>query len=253
MQGIPFANEKSYSKEDLFMRGMSGNPTHKIDSMKIYSYDKDWKLIEEKVLLEHILYDVHSLAKEEKKFLKNEYNLRDRLIKVVGKVGQLKVISLKSSEFDLFTIENNNDNITIDHLNDSITSVAITPTFKLSILIEPGINNYDLYIEGESYIKKRMRIEVLGYGIASSDFYEMKTQARDNALKLSNTAEVYIEKEENEHLLRIRKEGEENLTIVTTSKIANRLDLPSLGTGEFLLELTNLKTDKKKYCKILLE
>ena len=102
LKSIKYTYRDPYSgvtKEELFMRGLPADYNNKIDSIKIYNYNKDWKLIEEKVLLENIIFKASPLAND-------EYNLLDRLIKIEGKANRRKIINLKAFENDLFTIEN---------------------------------------------------------------------------------------------------------------------------------------------------
>jgi len=246
---IPFldgSNNKQYTKEDLFIRGLGSGVTNRVDSFRIYKYDNNWDLIEEKVV-------IGNQISKEVTFDKDEYNLLEKLVSVQGKVGSIKTIDLKPDEYDLFTIENDNEGILIEQIGDSVKSVEVFPRFNLSIPVASGINTYDIYVEGEINPKTKMKMEVIGFDIANSDFRETKTQAIENALIFKSRAEVYIEKQDNEHLLEVRKKGLEKSIMVTTSKVVNTLNLKSLEKGEYLLELINLNTGRRRYCKMIVK
>lgn len=241
----------SPTKEQLFERGFmtsSRQGMQVIDSITLFSYDKDWNLIKKQVL--RTKNEIGSQLGFQ--YSEDEFSV---------KTGQLRIEGRKNSTVPLiFSIKNLTPQNyifkwevvgeKISHQEEEVLPNRSTKAISLDISIKRGINNITFQAENSNQISQTIYLQTFGYDLLHADFVDKGEGEPNQVIELDASKEILIEFTENNKLLRVQTE--EGLLRIPVSQLMNTVDLSQLEKGVYNLELVNLKTNGVKVCRVKL-
>lgn len=236
-------NEDKMSKEDMFMKGIK--PFYSLDSIKIFTYNENWKLKSTRLLQDRKSIDkFHSST-----YHNQEFQLTENEIYFTGRTQSEREIhigiqNLTAQDYHI-NIRKEGEVVPIreDMLIENRSTKSLIYIFKFS----SGLKDIDLIIENSNGKQKNLMIQTVGYDLIKSDFVEKENLRKRKVIKFEENKDIFIEVVGNYKLLTVKsKKFEKQLP---TSKLVNELE-GNLKRGKYTLELQNLQTSEKRYCRI---
>ncbi len=230
---------KVFHESGLLQHKKIGNP----EQHWFYHYDKDGKLshIEKRQEEQYIYID------EDQVLEVDQYH-----IQVEGKIGeeQWGKLELRNTAkqalaltFKTTDVANSLDRQSIQLL------VGETDTLLLKVQIAAPASRSTLQILRDMEPILTLPISVNGYDLSEEDF---TPESSAQALSFTNRKSLFLQIDNKEKLLKIYRNGVQ-LVHSPISQIKNEIDMQSLKPGEYRFEITDLGSQEKRYCKVLLQ
>lgn len=239
------------SKEALFIRGMS--PYLQLDSIKYYNYDSNWQLYGTETLkgkeinLRNPNINTNPYTKEEFIIQKSIYQ-----VKITPNSPNLINVEVKNNlPQDYFIEQIPNEHNGKFQAEKHLILSRKTKLIPLNIKVEKGASRHVFKLKNSNGFVAELEIDVIGYDMLKEDFVNKSEAESARGIIRKWKEDIYIEVEGNNKLLKVIKDDEE--LVIPVSKVVNRIKGTTLKEGEYSFELSNLKTSKKKYCKVIIE
>ena len=208
-----------------------------------FNYDENWNL----TFIEKGDYGNSSIV-----FWENlTFEIKELTPQVYGKFGNnipFKFgIKNNSKEVKELNLSSNDDSIRLQS-----SKISIPPHEELSLSIVIKVDTEEkkkLVFSNEKNQKFDFPIEVIGYDLDDSDFLSTYFYKDKLPIDIGDRENLLIKLESGERLLKIYKEGK-LIWNHPIPQIINQVDVAYFEGGEYLLEIIDLKTNGKKYCRI---
>ena len=211
-----------------------------------FNYDEDWKLTY--VHLEnHKTYNSSYMFWEDLSFEIKELNPS-----ISGKFGEeinfefvIKNRSLEKRELD---IASNHSSIKLES-SELFFSPNSEKIIRLKIKIPHEEPNISLILSDESNQKFNFPFDLSGYDLDDNDFFSSYFYKDQMPFDVGKREDIVIKLDNGERLLRIYHENE-LVWNHPIGRIINKVNIAYLESGEYLLEIVDLKNNEKRYCRI---
>lgn len=231
------------SKEDMFIRGIK--PYYSLDSVKIFAYDENWKLKPTQ-----LLQDRDALAQfRSSTYPSKEFQLTENEIYFTGKTRSEREIHIGvqnlSPQDYYINIRKEGEVVPIreDLLIENRSTKSLIYTFKFS----SRVNDFDLIIENSNGKQQNLKIQTVGFDLIQSDFVKKEDLKKRKVIEFEQNKDIFIDVVGNYKLLTVK--GKKFKVQIPTSKLVNKLE-GNLAAGKYILELQNLQTNEKRYCRV---
>jgi len=245
-----FHIEKSLSARDSIIYFHENEKIEKIifrGTRYIYNYDEDWNF-------EYV--EKESRSKNTILFWEDlSFEVDQWQPQVVGKFG--KEINfkfrLKNRTKEKQNLQLSTKDPAIRLLSSEIELLPFEEKFiPLKIKVNFGDGKKHIFFKNGKNKKFSFPFEVIGYDMDNGDFLSSYFYKNNLPFDIADRESVVIKLTENEKLLKIYHQGK----LVSNHPIShsvNKVDLVYFEEGEYLFEIIDLKTNNKKYCRIVKE
>jgi len=239
--------EGKYWKEDLSIRGLK--PFGCTDSIRLYEYDADWKILATKVLRER-----KSIAEYRPvSYSSEEFQLTENTIYITGRTNEEKkvIIGLQNLTAQDFFIEIRRKGESVLIQEPFLVKNRSTKTIKYDVKFSAGSKEIFLNLKNSNGKTRDLKIQMIGYDLTPSNFVSKKDLKKRKTITLKAGKDIFMDVSGNTKLLTIKNRKRE--LNIPTSKILTRLEGDSLAKGKYIFELQNLGTNEKRYCRVKIE
>lgn len=233
------------TKEDLFILG-DRRPFYQFDSTRVFTYDKNWNLIKSELFIE--TEPVKTIP-----YKLEEFEVLDSPEFITGETFSKKTVSVQIRSCSARNLELNVSLIggAVEQKRVETLKSKEIKTIDFEVELLSGEQDFYLVFENPGIHKEKLKLSGVGYDVTDSDFVGKDELAILPKYTFSKVDEINIEIIGNQKLLYLCTQNERKA--ISVSGLLNTLELNSLKEGIYTLELVNLGTRGKSYCKIEIE